>query len=784
MHFPFERRKRIDWEMCKAYNNIIIIRNYAAAYKMFCAEAGMKVIHLISGGDTGGARTHVHQLLKSLNMENDATLVCFSDGPFAQDAAALGIPTVVLDASLPATLRRLKQMIRDGGYEIIHCHGSRGNLMGALLKRALKLPLVSTVHSDPKLDYMGRPAARLIYGTLNQLAQRRMDYHIGVSESMRELLIGRGFDPNRVFTIYNGIEFPEEEESPAAWDRAACLRKLGLDAPEDGVVVGIAARLHPVKDYPTLLRAFAAAHAGHPQLRLLIAGDGQEEAALKAMTKELGIADVVCFAGWVTDMVGFYRSIDVNVLTSLSETFPYAITEGARERRCAVSTRVGGVPALITDGETGLLFEPGDVQALAAHLSRLAEDPALRASLGEALYQKTKAEFSAEATCRRQEEIYRRVLRTEAHLRRGGRYGALICGAYGMRNAGDEAILNAVVAEMRSIDPDMPVSVMSRRAKETALRCGVNAIYTFDLFRFLRTLRRSELYVNGGGSLLQDVTSNRSLWYYLFTLRAAKRRGCRVMMYGCGVGPIRRAANRRLTARIVQECVDAITLREENSLEELRALGVTRPEITVASDPALSLSPPPEAETERLMRRLGLDPEGQYICFSLRRWSGMREKLDLFAAAADYAWEKHGLQPVLLSVNPLQDDRDTERLREQIGAPCVSVCEPLDAAELLGLIGKMRAVLAMRLHVLIFAASRAVPLAAVSYDPKVASFLDYLSQTNYVEYDSLETAEQLFALVDTAAAADRAALRSATERIMEIESRNTATAERLLKRED
>ena len=743
----------------------------------------MKVIHLISGGDTGGARTHVHLLLKHLNIGGEATLVCFMDGPFARDAAALGIPTVVLEGSMPAVLKKLRTMIRDGGYDVVHCHGSRGNLVGALLKPSLNIPLVSTVHSDPKLDYMGRTAARLIYGTLNQLAQRRMDYHIGVSDSMRELLITRGFSPNRVFTIYNGVEFPPEDESRPAHDRQAYLHALGLDAPEDSIVVGIAARLHPVKDYPTLLRAFAAAWAEHPKLRLLIAGDGQEREALETLATQLGIRGVVCFAGWVTDMAGFYRSIDINVLTSLSETFPYAITEGAREHRCAVSSRVGGVPALITDGETGLLFEPGDADALAAHLKALAASPELRQRLGEALYRKAKAEFSAEATCARQEAIYRQILRTEERTRGGRRFGVLICGAYGMRNAGDEAILNAVVSEMRAIDPEMPLSVMSRRTKETALRCGVDAIYTFDFFRILRCMRRSELYLNGGGSLLQDVTSSRSLWYYLFTLRAAKVLGCKVMMYGCGVGPISRPHNRRLTGRIVQQCVDAVTLREENSLAELRDLGVTKPEITVASDPALSLPAAPAGETDRLMRRLGLEPDGRYLCLTLRRWPGIQDKLELFAAAADYAWEKYGLQPVLLSVNPIQDDRTTERIRERIHAPCQLVREPLDTAAMVGLIGRMQAVLAMRLHVLIFAASRAVPLAAVSYDPKVAAFLDYLAQTNYVDYDALTDKAQLFALVDAAATADRETLRRATERIMEIERRNMETARRLLERE-
>ena len=169
------------------------------------------------------------------------------------------------------------------------------------------------------------------------------------------------------------------------------------------------------------------------------------------------------------------------------------------------------------------------------------------------------------------------------------RRGVLICGAYGHGNAGDEAILEAIVLEMRAIDPEMPVTVLSRTPEETAQRNGVRALHTFAFLRFLRVMRHTKLFLNGGGSLIQDVTSSRSLWYYLFTIAAAKKLGCRVLMYGCGIGPVTRAFDRRLTRRVLNKNVDTITLREENSLQELRNFGVTAPEIVLASDPALTL---------------------------------------------------------------------------------------------------------------------------------------------------------------------------------------------------
>ena len=123
------------------------------------AEVNVKVIHLISGGDTGGAKTHVHSLLRSLARSVDVTLVCFRDGPFAQEAAALGIDTRVYPGRFFSALGEVEELIRSEGFELIHSHGSRGNLAGALLARRTHLPVVSTVHSDWKLDYMGRPLA-------------------------------------------------------------------------------------------------------------------------------------------------------------------------------------------------------------------------------------------------------------------------------------------------------------------------------------------------------------------------------------------------------------------------------------------------------------------------------------------------------------------------------------------------------------------------------------------------------------------------------------------------
>lgn len=739
----------------------------------------MKVLHLISGGDTGGAKTHVHTLLQGLQSRIDVSMVCFTDGPFAQEARDLGIDVQIYPGhNIFRVAKQLEKKVREEGTELLHCHGSRGNLMGWLLKRRTGLPVVTTVHSDYRLDYMGRPLARMTYGTTNTLALRKLDYYIGVSDAMADILIDRGFPPQKVFAIYNGLDFTPR--TPAL-DRKAYLASLGLNWGEDCVVAGIAARLNPVKDIPTLLRGFAKAHGECPRLRLLIAGEGAQRTELENLAAQLGVKDAVCFAGWVTDTDSFYNALDINTLTSLSETFSYSLTEGARFHLPTVSSRVGGVPYLIEDGIHGLLFQPGDVDTLGRHLALLAGDPALRRKLGENLFQRAKTDYSLESTINRQMEIYETILRRQA--RGNGRDGVVICGAYGRGNAGDDAILEAVLSELRSIDPDLPVWVLSRRPKTTRRTYRVNAVYTFNALRFRTYLKRAKLYINGGGSLMQDVTSRRSLWFYLYTIAAAKRLGCRVMMYGCGIGPVNRPSNRRRVGKILSRDVDIITLRDAHSRTELADMGVSGPEVVLAADPTVILPAAPRENADAILRQAGLDPAERYVAFSIRTWSGFSAKAPVFAAAADYVYEKYGMIPLFLPVEERMDTAAAQMTAQHIRCAPYRILEACDhSSDLIGLFARMELVVSMRLHALLFAANQGVPLVGVAYDPKVSSFLDMVGQDLHTDLKDV-TEARLCGLIDAAVAriGNDTLLSAGIDRLRELERNNSCCAARLLR---
>ncbi|MDR0890465.1 MAG: polysaccharide pyruvyl transferase CsaB [Oscillospiraceae bacterium] len=737
----------------------------------------MKILHMISGGDVGGAKTHVLSLLEQLNKTETVHLVCFTRGDFLDEARLLDIPSTVLEeGNLFATRRRILAMIRHDGYQLIHCHGARANMMGAMLKKQAGIPIITTVHSDYRLDYMGRPAAALTFGNINKLALRRFDAWVGVSDVISQMLIARGFNPQRVFSVYNGVDF---ESIATPLPREEYLQNLGLQFDERSVVLGIAARISPIKDMTTLLRAFSKAQQQCPQLRLLIAGDGEQAQEIQALAQQICAENTVCFAGWVQDMPGFYNAIDVNLLTSLSEGFPYVLLEGAQMRCATISSRVGGVPLLITHGVQGLLFEPRDVDELAKHMVFMAENDEARRRMGQALFDKTKREFSTKTMLARQKSCYEATIR-RANRPKKKRDGVLICGAYGRGNNGDEAILDAIIEQMRRIDPDMPLCATSRDPKNTRLQARIGAVYTLNILKIWRILRHSALYLSGGGTLMQDVTSTNSLLYYLFGVRLAKKCGAKVMLYGCGIGPISKPGNRKKTTKILNRYADLISLRDAQAQRELEALGVRKPEIHLTADPTLTISPREEDFTPSILARHGISADKRYLMLAVRPWDCFEEKLSAIAAAADYASSAYGLIPLLYPMESGRDLPATKALAEHLTCPHIVMPGLSGSRAVIALISKMSLLLSMRLHALVFAAGQGVPMVGVVYDPKVSGFMEYLGQKLYLDLRQV-TSAALCKLIDRAMAEGSAGEEN-IRRLRTLAAQNEQLAAKLLEK--
>ncbi len=696
----------------------------------------MKIIHMIGGGDVGGAKTHVLSLLERLSKEEDILLVSFRDGEFSDEAKALGIKTEVIKSKNPIKdFLKLRRLVRDGGFDVVHCHGSKANVMGALIKKGIDAPVITTVHSDYRLDYLGSFIKRCTFGIMNTVALRFLDAYIGVTKAFADILIERNFDPYKLHTLSNGIDF-NRPLAPSK-TRAEYLAEQGIEENENTTVCGIAARFHPVKDIATAICAMEKIKDTCPDMRLLIGGDGEQEEYLKALVAEKGLSESVKFVGWINDMDTFLNAVDISVISSLSEGFPYSILESARAKCTMVSTAVGAMPSVIDHGANGLLFEPKDVEKLSEHLAFLYNNKEERKAMADALFEKAKVKYSFDAMVSDQKEIYNKVSEQKKKAAKK-RDQIVICGSYGKGNAGDDAILKAVMREIEAVNPNAKICVMSRKPEQTRLRYRVRSIYTFGIFKAFCAMRRSQLYINGGGSLIQDSTSSRSLYFYLFTLVLARLAGCRVMMYGCGIGPVRKEKNKKLAGKIINKFAEFITLRDPGSLELLSEMGVTRPEVRLAADPTLGLEAASEAKIKSAFFKEGLSENEKYFCLAMRDWKGFDEKISDVAAAADYAAEKYGLTPVLIAMERKRDLPIAEKIRAAMKHDAKIIYEEHDVHTVIGILSRMQIIMAMRLHALVFGAGQGVSTIGIAYDHKVSAFMEYIGREMCAPYDGFD----------------------------------------------
>ena len=293
-----------------------------------------------------------------------------------------------------------------------------------------------------------------------------------------------------------------------------------------------------------------------------------------------------------------------------------------------------------------------------------------------------------------------------------------LSGYYGFGNAGDEAVLSATIAELRARLPDCEPVVFSNDPEATTAAHQVEAAPRWPLGSVTATLRECDLLLSGGGTLLQDATSLRSLMYYVAVTRAARRVGTPYAIFAQGIGPLRSWTGRRLAAGCLRGA-SAITVRDADSAEFAVRLGVPGISVQTAADPALLLRPVRSERTEAALARV---PEGvPLVGLVVRRWPGGNAAAEAIAEVGGMARERWGATIMIMPFQHPDDLGVSEGLAEALPGATL-LLDQLAPAELMTIIGQLDLLVAMRLHALIFAATTQVPAVGVSYDPKVASF--------------------------------------------------------------
>ena len=343
----------------------------------------------------------------------------------------------------------------------------------------------------------------------------------------------------------------------------------------------------------------------------------------------------------------------------------------------------------------------------------------------------------------------------------------IVSGYYGFGNVGDEAMLAGIIAGMRDAADDAEFVILSGNPASTSTVHGVRAIARFDLRALRRELAEADLLISGGGSLFQDATSARSCLYYLYVIRQALKARVPVMVLGQGIGPLRRRFLRALTGFYLRR-VQGIAVRDSESARELQRLGVREPAVRVAADLSLAMPFPAAEDVSRAYGDLGVRDGEPVLAVAPRTWRvrGLGAEFAApFASAIGRAVVQIEPAPRVV-VFPMQRPRDDEVCRavaETVGG--ISVEAQLPAPLVAGMMRRARAVVAVRLHALIFAAMGGSMPVAVSYDPKVQAFMADLGLPTAATTDRLDE-ERLTAAVVEAWNADDAA-RERVRRMLE-----------------
>lgn len=308
----------------------------------------------------------------------------------------------------------------------------------------------------------------------------------------------------------------------------------------------------------------------------------------------------------------------------------------------------------------------------------------------------------------------------------------LISGYYGFDNAGDDTVLFGIISSLRRHIQQVDITVLSNKPEETRDIFGIPAFNRWSPVEITRQIRRCDLLVMGGGSLLQDATSPRSVIYYLGIVTIAKMLKKPVIFYAQGVGPISHPLSKKLIDWVVNR-VDVITVRDQQSGEDLKSFGVRNAPIYVTADPALTIDPD-DIDLRRgkeILNRYIQNNQRPNMSISVRKWKHQTKYRAELAKMADELVNE-GWNVFLLPMQYPADIAESEEIIKLMNHPqkdqsVFLLNQKMNFHDIISVIGNMDFVLGMRLHSLILAAVTNVPFTAITYDPKVDRFVQRLN---------------------------------------------------------
>ena len=358
----------------------------------------MKILHIETGKNLYGGAKQLAYLIEGLQRRGvENHLITPADSGIAEVCAGLatihsGGDKGDLDISLLSATRRLVQAY---DIDLVHVHSRRGaDIWGGLGARQAKVPAVLSRRVD-------NPEGTLSLIFKYPLYQRV----IAISDGIRGVLLNAGLSADKVVTVRSAIE-ASEVQSPLS--NAQFRTRFVL--PHNAIVLAVVAQLIPRKGHNYLLQVLPELLKDYPHIRVIFFGEGEQRKALETQIADLALQKIVSMPGFQSDMNQLFGNVDILVHPALTEGLGVSLIQAAAASVAIIASNAGGMPEIVRHGSNGLLFEPGDTNALDRCIRQLLADTELRQKMGQNGRLLATNEFSVDAMVEGNLSVYQSIL--------------------------------------------------------------------------------------------------------------------------------------------------------------------------------------------------------------------------------------------------------------------------------------------------------------------------------------------------------------------------------------
>lgn len=700
-------------------------------------KQGANILLALMQLNIGGAETHVVELAKELKRKGFNVIVTSNGGVYVKELEDAGIKhySVPLQNKNPINMikasHRLADIIKREKIDLVHSHARIPSFILGKLHKRMKFPFVTTAHwvftTKYGLKYITNWGEKVV----------------AVSEDIKTYLMDNYKVPEGDIQVtINGID--TDKFSPNT-DTSSIKKEFGIND-SDNVIVYVSrldeSRSLVAKQY---IKAVPELNKSIDNLRVIIVGGGDDFENVRQLAQEANKAagrECITLTGARTD---------INKFAALSTLF-------VGVSRAALEAMAAQKPVIIAGNEGYIgLFDKSRLQVgidtnfccrgcampstellLSETLRFFDMDISKREALGKYGRNLILNEYSVSRMTNDTVKVYDWATSKQKEI--------LISGYYGFKNSGDDALLKSIIDDLKKYKQSPNIVVLSANPAETQKTYRVKSINRFSLPDIISHMKKAEMLISGGGTLIQDSTSTKSLWYYLTIIKMAKDRGLKVMLYSNGIGPLRKESNICQTRKILNR-VDLITLRDKESFETLRQIGISKPKMLLTADPALTLNAPDQSMGKRILYEAKV-PDRRLLGVSVRKWNDLGPNFEnIIARVCDRATREYGLYTVFLPMQASKDMAISKSIMSKMHEKSSIIENHQSVDDMLSVVGCLDFCIGMRLHTLMYSAINSVPLIGLVYDPKISSFMKNTGQDKYISVNKLSE-KRLFEMLE------------------------------------